>query len=87
MPFSLKNAPASFMDPMNSVFYDYLDEFVIVFVDDFFIYIDNEKLHEEHLRKTLETHHSKYITHPSITKMYQNIKRMYLVARNEKKCS
>ena len=39
---------------MNSVFHDYLDEFVIVFVDDILIYSDNEVQHEEHLRKAHE---------------------------------
>ena len=35
----------AFMDLMNRVFYEYLDEFVIVFVDDNLIYSDNEELH------------------------------------------
>ena len=42
------------MDLMNRVFHEYLDEFVIVFVDDILIYSDNEELHEKHLRMTLE---------------------------------
>ena len=54
MPFGLTNAPAASMDLMNRVFHDYLDEFVIVFVDDILIYSDNEVQHEEHLRKALE---------------------------------
>ena len=44
----------TFMDLMNRVFNEYLDEFVIVFVDDILIYSDNEELHEKHLRMTLE---------------------------------
>ena len=54
MPLYLTNAPTAFMDLMNRVFQDYLDEFVIVFVDDILIYSDNEVQHEEHLRKALE---------------------------------
>ena len=44
----------AFMDLMNRVFHEYLDEFVIVFVDDILIYSDNEELHEKHLRMALE---------------------------------
>lgn len=32
VPFGLTNGPAAFMDLMHTVFIDYLDEFVIVFV-------------------------------------------------------
>ena len=54
MPFRLTNAPAAFMDLMNRVFHEYLDEFVIVFVDDILIYSDSEELHEKHLKLALE---------------------------------
>ena len=54
MPFGLTNAPTAFMDLMNRVFHEYLDEFVIVFVDDILIYSDNEELHEKNLRMALE---------------------------------
>ena len=45
MSFGLTNAPAAFMDLMNRVFREYLDSFVIVFIDDILIY---SKTKEEH---------------------------------------
>ena len=51
MSFKLTNAPAYFMYLMNNVFMDYLDKFVVVFIDDILVYSQNEQEHEEHLRK------------------------------------
>ncbi|GJS57331.1 putative reverse transcriptase domain-containing protein [Tanacetum coccineum] len=54
MPFGLTNAPAVFMDLMNRVFHEYLDKFVIVFIDDILVYSKSEEEHEQHLRIVLE---------------------------------
>nr|GFC79221.1 hypothetical protein [Tanacetum cinerariifolium] len=54
MPFELTNAPAVFMDLMNRVCKPYLDKFVIIFIDDIFIYSKDEKEHGEHLKAILE---------------------------------
>ena len=55
MPFEITNAPATFMDLMNRVFKNYLDEFVIIFIDDILIYSKEENQHVEHLRIMLQT--------------------------------
>ena len=55
MSFGLTNAPEAFMDLMNRVFKQYLDLFVIVFLDDILIYSRNEEEHASHLRVVLQT--------------------------------
>jgi hypothetical protein len=52
--FRLMNAPAYFMYLMNKVFLEYLDKFVVVFIDDILVYSKTEEEHEEHLRLVLE---------------------------------
>jgi hypothetical protein len=54
MSFGLTNAPAYFMYLMNKVFMEYLDKFVVVFIDDILVYSRIEEEHEEHLRLALQ---------------------------------
>jgi hypothetical protein len=54
VPFGLSNAPAVFMCLMNGVFGEYLDKFVIVFLDDILIYSKSEDEHEKHLRMVFQ---------------------------------
>ena len=54
MPFGLTNAPAAFMDLMHRVFQPYIDQFVVVFMDDILIYSQSESEHEYHLRIVLQ---------------------------------
>jgi hypothetical protein len=49
MSFGLTNAPAYFMYLMNKVFMEYLDKFVVVFIDEILVYSRSEEEHEEHL--------------------------------------
>ena len=55
MPFGLTNAPAAFMDLMNRVFHPYLDQFVIVFIDDILVYYKSAEEHALHLKIVLQT--------------------------------
>jgi hypothetical protein len=54
MSFGLTNAPAYFMYLVNKVFVEYLDKFLVVFVDDILVFSRNEEEHEEHFRLVLQ---------------------------------
>jgi hypothetical protein len=54
MSFGLTNAPAYFMYLMNKVFMEYLDKFVVVFIEDILIFSKTEEEHEKHLRLLLK---------------------------------
>jgi hypothetical protein len=54
MSFGLTIAPTYFMYLMNKVFMEYLDKFIVVFIDDILVYLRSEEEHEEHLRLALQ---------------------------------
>jgi hypothetical protein len=55
MPYGLTNAPTMFMDLMNRVFRPYLDQYMVVFIDDILVYSNSYLEHEQHLRVMLQT--------------------------------
>ena len=54
MPFGLTNAPATFCTLMNQVFHEYLDKFVVVYLDDIVVYSTTMEEHKEHLAKVFQ---------------------------------
>jgi hypothetical protein len=55
MSFGLTNAHAAFMEVMNGMLHEYLDDFVVVFLDDILIYSQTEEEHERHLSLVLNS--------------------------------
>jgi len=53
MSFGVTNAPTIFMDYMNRIFWPYLDQFVVVFIDDILIYSKSQEELADHLREVL----------------------------------
>jgi hypothetical protein len=57
MSFGLTNAPTYFMNLMKKMFMEYLDKFVVVFIDDILVYSRDKEMHEEDLRLVLQKLH------------------------------
>ena len=53
MPFGLTNAPSTFQTAMNTLFHDWLDDFVIVYLDDILVYSPTQETHKQHVSKVL----------------------------------
>ncbi len=53
IPFGLTNAPAVFQHLMNDIFQEYMDEFVVVYLDDILIFSKNQEDHDKHVRLVL----------------------------------
>ncbi|MBW0465419.1 hypothetical protein O181_005134 [Austropuccinia psidii MF-1] len=54
MPFGLTNAPASFQNLVNDIFADFLDIFVVVYLDDIMIFSSSEEEHVKHVASVLQ---------------------------------
>jgi hypothetical protein len=54
MSFGLTNSLTYFMYLMNKVFMEYMDKFIVVFIDDILVYSKNEEEHTEHLHLVLQ---------------------------------
>ena len=54
IPFGLTNGPTVVMDLMTRVFHPYLDQFVVVFIDDILVYSKDAQEHEQHLKIVLQ---------------------------------
>ena len=54
MPFGLTNAPSHFQSVISEILEEFLDLFVIVYLDDILIYSETENMHEEHVHQVLE---------------------------------
>ncbi|SNX87990.1 related to pol protein [Melanopsichium pennsylvanicum] len=54
MPFGLANAPSHFQSLINSIYRDIIGVFVVVYLDDFLIFSNNEEEHIDHVREVLE---------------------------------
>lgn len=50
MSFGVSNAPCVFMEYMNRIFHPYLDQFVVVFIDNILVYSKSDEDHVRHLR-------------------------------------
>ena len=55
MFFGLTNTPVAFIDLINRVFRPFLDQFIIVFIDDILVYSKSKAEHAMHLRMVLQT--------------------------------
>jgi len=70
MLFGLSNAPVAFQRFMNKIFANLLDVFMVVYLDNILIYLDDHKEHVKEVLRRLGTH--KLFTSPAKCTFYQN---------------
>ena len=61
LPFGLTNAPPTFVRLMNSIFHKYLDDFVIIYLDDILIYSKTKDVHLHHIELVLQLLHDNHL--------------------------
>jgi hypothetical protein len=54
MPFNLTNAHAIFQHIINNFYYEYLDNFVVYYIIDIFIFLKNKEDHEHDVQIILD---------------------------------
>jgi Reverse transcriptase (RNA-dependent DNA polymerase) len=54
MPFRLTNTPATYQALINNILKEYLDDFIVIYLDNILIYSKNEKEHTGHIIKVLK---------------------------------
>jgi hypothetical protein len=54
MPFGLTNIPAILQHLMNGIFREFLDNFIVCYLDDMLIFSKNLEQYEQHVRLVLQ---------------------------------
>ena len=54
VPFGVTNTPTQFMNPMHDALRDFLDCFILVFLNDILVYLRSEEEHVEHLQQLFQ---------------------------------
>lgn len=74
MPFGLTNKPDTIMNPMNTIFREYMRVFTLIFIDDILVFYKNKKQHKGHLEEVFEVlrKHNLYAKKENANFLYSN---------------